>query len=118
MGGTEPTGTEHALTVCTPICQILSRSGSLLAAPEPRVVTLSSGAHRIPGGINFDDLQGERRYINWRAYGQSKLANLMFCFELQRRSGAAHAELKSMAAHPQRASPSRLIPFRNMKISF
>jgi len=74
--------------------------GSLLAAPEPRVVTVSSPAHRIPGGINFDDLQGERRYFNWRAYGQSKLANLMFCFELQRRSGAAHAELKSMAAHP------------------
>ena len=74
--------------------------GSLLAAPEPRVVTLSSGAHRIPGGINFDDLQFERRYNNWRAYGQSKLANLMFCFELQRRATKAGAELRSMAAHP------------------
>jgi NAD(P)-dependent dehydrogenase (short-subunit alcohol dehydrogenase family) len=74
--------------------------GSLLAAPESRVVTVSSPAHRIPGGINFDDLQWERRYINWRAYGQSKLANLMFCFELQRRSAAAQATLKSMAAHP------------------
>jgi NAD(P)-dependent dehydrogenase (short-subunit alcohol dehydrogenase family) len=74
--------------------------GSLLQAPAPRVVTLSSGAHRIPGKINFDDLQGERRYINWRAYGQSKLANLMFCFELQKRADAAGAGLKSMAAHP------------------
>ncbi len=73
---------------------------SLLAAPEPRVVTLSSGAHRIPGGINFDDLQFEHRYINWRAYGQSKLANLMFAFELQRRAAEAGAELKSMSAHP------------------
>jgi NAD(P)-dependent dehydrogenase (short-subunit alcohol dehydrogenase family) len=71
----------------------------LLAAPEPRVVTLSSGAHRI-GRINFDDLQGERRYINWLAYGQSKLANLMFCFELQRRAARARTSLTSMAAHP------------------
>lgn len=71
----------------------------LLAAPEPRVVTLSSGAHRI-GRINFDDLQGERRYIAWLAYGQSKLANLMFALELQRRATEAGTELKSMAAHP------------------
>jgi NAD(P)-dependent dehydrogenase (short-subunit alcohol dehydrogenase family) len=71
----------------------------LLAAPEPRVVTLSSGAHRI-GRIRFDDLQGERRYIAWLAYGQSKLANLIFALELQRRATAAGTALKSMAAHP------------------
>jgi NAD(P)-dependent dehydrogenase (short-subunit alcohol dehydrogenase family) len=71
----------------------------LLAAPAPRVVTVSSGAHRI-GTIHFDDLQGERRYNNWWWYGQSKLANLMFCFELQRRATAASADLLSMAAHP------------------
>jgi NAD(P)-dependent dehydrogenase (short-subunit alcohol dehydrogenase family) len=71
----------------------------LLAAPEPRVVTLSSGAHRI-GTMNFDDLQSERRYNNWRAYGQSKLANLLFCFELQKRATAAGTELRSVAAHP------------------
>ncbi len=71
----------------------------LLAAPAPRVVTVSSGAHRM-GRINFDDLQGEQRYISWLAYGQSKLANLMFCFELQRRAGQAGSELRSMAAHP------------------
>jgi NAD(P)-dependent dehydrogenase (short-subunit alcohol dehydrogenase family) len=71
----------------------------LLEAPEPRVVTQSSGAHRI-GRINFDDLQGERRYINWLAYGQSKLANLMFALELQRRASAAGSALRSLAAHP------------------
>ena len=73
--------------------------GALAAAPEPRVVTVSSGAHRI-GRIRFDDLQGERHYNNWLAYGQSKLANLLFCFELQRRAEAAGAPLRSIAAHP------------------
>jgi NAD(P)-dependent dehydrogenase (short-subunit alcohol dehydrogenase family) len=71
----------------------------LLAAPDPRVVTMSSGAHRF-GWIRFDDLQGERRYLAWLAYGQSKLANLMFAFELQRRATEAGTGLKSMAAHP------------------
>jgi NAD(P)-dependent dehydrogenase (short-subunit alcohol dehydrogenase family) len=71
----------------------------LLAAPEPRVVTLSSAAHRM-GTINFDDLQRERRYNNWLAYGQSKLANLIFCFELQRRATEAGTNLRSYAAHP------------------
>jgi NAD(P)-dependent dehydrogenase (short-subunit alcohol dehydrogenase family) len=71
----------------------------LLAAPAPRVVTLSSGAHRI-GTIHFDDLQGERRYNNWLWYGQSKLANLMFAVELDRRARAAGSKLISAAAHP------------------
>ena len=73
--------------------------GRLRSAPEPRVVTVSSIAHRT-GRINFSDLQSERRYFSWLAYGQSKLANLMFCFELQRRATAAGAGLRSMAAHP------------------
>jgi NAD(P)-dependent dehydrogenase (short-subunit alcohol dehydrogenase family) len=71
----------------------------LLRADAPRVVTLSSGAHRM-GTIRFDNLQGERRYNNWLWYGQSKLANLMFCFELQRRATAAGTNLESLAAHP------------------
>jgi NAD(P)-dependent dehydrogenase (short-subunit alcohol dehydrogenase family) len=71
----------------------------LLAAGEARVVTLSSGAHRI-GTIHFDDLQGERRYNNWLWYGQSKLANLMFALELSRRASAAGSKLISVAAHP------------------
>jgi len=66
---------------------------------DPRVVTLSSPAHRI-GSMNFDDLQGERRYFRWSAYGQSKLANLLFAYELQRRATAAGLQLKSMASHP------------------
>jgi NAD(P)-dependent dehydrogenase (short-subunit alcohol dehydrogenase family) len=73
--------------------------GGLQAAPAPRVVTVSSTLHRN-GTINFDDLQGERQYSRWGAYGQSKLANLMFCFELQRRADQADAPLKSVAAHP------------------
>jgi NAD(P)-dependent dehydrogenase (short-subunit alcohol dehydrogenase family) len=68
----------------------------LLAAPSPRVVTMSSDAHRI-GRIKFDDLQGARSYNNWLWYGQSKLANLMFAFELQKRAGG---KLTSVAAHP------------------
>ena len=71
----------------------------LLAASEPRVVTESSTGHRM-GRINFEDLQGERRYVRWLAYGQSKLANLMFAFELQRRATEAGTALKSMVAHP------------------
>jgi len=72
---------------------------TLLAASEPRVVTLSSGVHRM-GTINFDDLQRERRYNNWLAYGQSKLANLIFAVELQRRASTAGTNLLSLAAHP------------------
>src|SRR4051794_25504287 len=71
----------------------------LLDASEPRVVTVSSTAHRM-GKIAFDDLQSERDYHQWRAYGQSKLANLLFALELQRRSDAAGAGLLSVAAHP------------------
>jgi NAD(P)-dependent dehydrogenase (short-subunit alcohol dehydrogenase family) len=72
---------------------------NLLGTSAPRVVTLSSGAHRI-GRIKFDDLQHEHGYNNWLVYGQSKLANLMFCFELQRRVEEAGADLLSLAAHP------------------
>ncbi len=63
-------------------------------APAPRVVTVSSHLHRR-GTMNFDDLQGERSYSPWGAYGQSKLANLMFCFELAapgRRGGQRAAQ--------------------------
>jgi NAD(P)-dependent dehydrogenase (short-subunit alcohol dehydrogenase family) len=71
----------------------------LLARPHPRVVTVSSGAHRM-GRISFDDLHGERRYWRWGAYGQSKLANLLFAYELQRRADAAGLPLRSLVAHP------------------
>jgi len=71
----------------------------LLEAPEPRVVTVSSTAHRT-GVMRFDDLQGEKRYRRWQAYGQSKLANLLFAYELDRRARTAQLPLTSVAAHP------------------
>jgi NAD(P)-dependent dehydrogenase (short-subunit alcohol dehydrogenase family) len=67
--------------------------------PDARVVTLSSGAHK-GGRIAFDNLGGERRYFRWRAYAQSKLANLLFALELHRRLRAAGSTIKSLAAHP------------------
>src|SRR3954449_6851826 len=75
---------------------LLSR---LLEAPTPRVVTMSSGAHAY-GRIRFGNLQGERHYQRWLAYGQSKLANLLFAFELARRAASADLDLTSVAAHP------------------
>jgi NAD(P)-dependent dehydrogenase (short-subunit alcohol dehydrogenase family) len=71
----------------------------LLATPGSRIVNVSSTAHRA-GRIDFDDLHGERRYARWGAYGQSKLANLLFTFELARRLEAAGHPLKSVACHP------------------
>ena len=72
---------------------------TLLKAPEARVVTTSSQAHRI-GKMRWDDLQWDCSYRKWLAYGQSKLSNLLFAFELDRRAKAAATNLKSMAAHP------------------
>jgi NAD(P)-dependent dehydrogenase (short-subunit alcohol dehydrogenase family) len=65
-----------------------------------RVVTVSSTGHRM-GAIDFDDLNWERKpYRRWRAYGQSKLANLLFTTELQRRLTAAGSGVLATAAHP------------------
>jgi NAD(P)-dependent dehydrogenase (short-subunit alcohol dehydrogenase family) len=72
----------------------------LLPVPGSRVVTVSSVGHRIRAGIHFDDLQWERSYSRVRAYGQSKLANLMFTYELQRRLSGAGAGTIAVAAHP------------------
>ena len=68
-------------------------------AEAPRVVNVSSLAHR-GGKIDFDNLQAERKYKSWPAYQQSKLANLLFTFELQRRSDAYGWGVMSNAAHP------------------
>ena len=67
--------------------------------PGSRVVTVSSTAHK-PGSINFDDLMSERSYKKWGAYSQSKLANLLFAYELQRRLAAGNAATISVAVHP------------------
>jgi NAD(P)-dependent dehydrogenase (short-subunit alcohol dehydrogenase family) len=72
---------------------------ALVARPRSRVVTVSSGAHRF-GRMDFDDLMGERRYHAWRAYGQSKLSNLLFTAELQRRLDANAVPTLALAAHP------------------
>ena len=71
----------------------------LLAAPGARVVTVSSGAH-TRGRIDFGNLDGERGYRRWAAYSQSKLANLLFAYELQRRFEAAGAQAISVGCHP------------------
>ena len=72
----------------------------LLPRVSDRVVTLSSGAHRV-GRIRLDDLNWQnRRYSRWGAYGQSKLANLMFAYELQRRLERARSAVRSIAVHP------------------
>jgi NAD(P)-dependent dehydrogenase (short-subunit alcohol dehydrogenase family) len=73
--------------------------GTMQGRQDARVVTLSSNAHKM-GRINFDDLQCTRRYNRWRAYGQSKLADLMSALELDRRLRAAGSTVKSIAAHP------------------
>jgi NAD(P)-dependent dehydrogenase (short-subunit alcohol dehydrogenase family) len=75
---------------------LLSR---LEAADAPRVVTAGSNMHKM-GKIPWNDLQSERGYRKWTVYGTSKLANLMFAFELQRRATAAGSKLHSSAAHP------------------
>lgn len=72
---------------------------TLLEARAPRVVVVSSGAHK-PGKVAFDDLMGERSYGPWKAYSQSKLANLLFVLELDRRARAAGSPLVVTAAHP------------------
>ncbi len=73
----------------------LLRQGS-----APRVITVASGAHVI-GRMDFTDLPADRSYHRWRRYGQSKLANLLFTAELDRR---AHGTLLAAAAHPGYAS--------------
>ncbi len=73
-----------------------------------RVVNLSSMAHRFGASIHFDDLNGQHRYKAFAAYGQSKLAMLMFTFELQRRSDAHGWGLLSLAAHPGLAATALL----------
>jgi len=71
----------------------------MLPVPGSRVVTVSSLAHRIRARINFGDLQSERSYSRVAAYSQSKLANLMFTYELHRRLSAAGTTI-AVAAHP------------------
>ena len=76
----------------------------LLPKITDRVVTVSSGAHRI-GNLDLDDLNWEKRkYQRWNAYGQSKLSNLLFTMELERRLAEAGSDVHAFAVHPGYAS--------------
>jgi NAD(P)-dependent dehydrogenase (short-subunit alcohol dehydrogenase family) len=83
----------------------------LLPVPGSRVVTVSSIGHRLRAAIHFDDLQWERSYNRVSAYGQSKLANLLFTYELQRRL-APRGTTAALAAHPggSRTELTRNVP--------
>ncbi len=72
---------------------------ALLKAEAPRVVTVASLAHRN-GKMEWDNLQGEKSYSPWSAYNMSKLANILFARELDRRAREAHSKLMSVAVHP------------------
>src|SRR5262249_52816793 len=69
------------------------------AARGARVVVVGSGGHAA-GAIDFDNLDGTRSYRPWRAYSQSKLANLLFAYELQRRFTASAVDAISVGCHP------------------
>ena len=72
---------------------------TLLSTPSARIVVVSSAAHNM-GTIDFDNLNWADGYRRWRAYGQSKLANLLFAYELQRRLEQIGADVKCIACHP------------------
>jgi NAD(P)-dependent dehydrogenase (short-subunit alcohol dehydrogenase family) len=72
----------------------------LLPVAGSRVVTVSSWGHRLKATIDFDDLQGERNYDRAAAYGRSKLANLLFTYELQRKLASRGSSTIAVAAHP------------------
>jgi len=72
---------------------------AILAAPGARVVVVSSGVHTA-GAIDFDNLDSAKSYSPWRAYSQSKLANLLFAYELQRRFTTAGGDTIAAGCHP------------------
>jgi NAD(P)-dependent dehydrogenase (short-subunit alcohol dehydrogenase family) len=85
---------------------------NLLPVRGSRVVTVSSMGHRLRAAIHFDDLQWERSYDRYAAYGQSKLANLLFTYELQHRLAEHQQNTVAVAAHPGASSTelARSIP--------
>ncbi|WNM34780.1 SDR family NAD(P)-dependent oxidoreductase [Streptomyces sp. Li-HN-5-11] len=72
----------------------------MLPVPGSRVVTVSSISHKQRARIDFDDLHAQKSYDRVAAYGRSKLANLLFTYELQRRLAANHADTLAVASHP------------------
>ncbi len=92
-------GTNHLghMALTLRLLALLTRTGA--AGTASRVVTVSSNVHKT-GRIELDDLMGTRSYKPWTAYSQSKLANLLFTYELQRRVDAAGLPVGAYAAHP------------------
>lgn len=76
----------------------------IINTPKARIVTVSSSAHRMGGKIDFDNLNAEKGYKKYAAYSQSKLANLLFTYELQRRFETNQIDAIAVAAHPGGAS--------------
>jgi NAD(P)-dependent dehydrogenase (short-subunit alcohol dehydrogenase family) len=97
--GTNVIGHFALTALLTPALERASIESSAGAGGRPRVVTIASIAHKR-GRINFDDLQSARKYSPMSAYQQSKLANLLIAFELDRRLRAASSSIMSVAAHP------------------
>ena len=91
--------------------------GPLLNTTGARVVNVSSGLHER-GTINFGDLMGKTTYEKWTAYSQSKLANLLFAYELQRKFVAASVDAKSVGAHPGYAATNLQAVGPNMEGSW
>jgi NAD(P)-dependent dehydrogenase (short-subunit alcohol dehydrogenase family) len=89
--------------------------GDIAHTPQARVVTISSGGHRF-GAIDFDNLNAEKGYDRGRAYAQSKLANLLFTYELQKRLEAAGVDASAVAAHPGWASTNLQVHWRMIQI--
>ena len=85
----------------------------LVSTPGSRVVTVSSLGHRMRAAIHFDDLQWQRSYSRVGAYGLTKLANLLFTYELQRRL-APHGATIATAAHPGGSNTELM---RNMPVA-
>jgi NAD(P)-dependent dehydrogenase (short-subunit alcohol dehydrogenase family) len=73
---------------------------AIMAVPNSRIVNVASNAHKMVKGMNFEDLMGAKKYGAWNQYGQSKLANLLFTAELQRRLTLVGSSTKAMVAHP------------------
>ena len=92
-------GTNHLGHMALTLGLLPNLMASGRSGVRARIVTVSSGAHRL-GKINLDDLMGVASYQPWRAYGQSKLANLLFTLELQRRLDEAQAPINAYSAHP------------------
>jgi NAD(P)-dependent dehydrogenase (short-subunit alcohol dehydrogenase family) len=87
----------------------------LMHTSGARVVTVSSGGHHF-GKIDFDNLHGEKRYDRQRAYAQSKLANLLFTYELQRRFECAEADAIAVAAHPGWTATNLQVHWRMVRV--